>query len=185
MKTKSMLLVFLVVLLVFVGSCRQQVIVRTNQSANAQEPAPPQAAQPAQNTQQSSPSQAPIKQELLEGKIPEVSNCSIDYALGYKSGSCDVSADNINLTLKASKGEISGVAFYITGASGKSAVLKDSTDLQAGSWKTYVFLVSELREKVDGPVSEILVLPIKDVDGQESACKNQRLLVIKDEGCRI
>ena len=183
MKTKNIILAFLVIMLAFMAACQQKVIVNTAQSSQGEvsNPSSPVSA-PAAPPQAEA---ASVSSQAVEGRVPEISYCSIDYAVSYKAGSCAFSEESITLTLKASRAEISGMAFQVAGKSGKSYEFKDSTDVPINKWQSYVFSTADIRQKVDGQISSIVILPLTDVNGEEKACKNQRLLVIKEESCRI
>ena len=181
---RKLILVSLAILSVLLIACaKQELVIQTKQSAEGGE-------MPAKTTATSYPqpqetSEQTKSEEFAEGKIPQIKYCPIEYALGYKAGSCEVSEGKLKLTFKAVGEPVSGVAFSITGKSGEIIYLKESTNLEKEIWKTYVFNMSELETNLDGPISDVIVMPLKDVDGQEKACTNQRLLVISEQVCRI
>ena len=97
---RKLILVSLAILSVLLIACaKQELVIQTKQSAEGGE-------MPAKTTATSYPqpqetSEQTKSEEFAEGKIPQIKYCPIEYALGYKAGSCEVSEGKLKLTFKA------------------------------------------------------------------------------------
>ena len=180
----------LLVVALFLAGCAQKTTVYPPQGqapatqgqpqAPEAAPATAPAAMPSQNL--TGPTSTP---GASEGSILEVSNCESTYGIGWVPNSCLYSGGSFQITLKAvGKSGISGIAFYVTGVNGVISKLKDSTDVSYLGTQPYSFSIADLEAKVGGTIQSITAMPLKDVNGMENACFNQRLLVIKAETCR-
>ncbi|MBW3023317.1 hypothetical protein KY308_04400 [Candidatus Woesearchaeota archaeon] len=184
-KTIALIIVF-AFLAAFLIGCKQEVIIQTQQSSegNIQQITPqPSASDETQEINVPTPTTA--ISDVKAGQVAEIEYCPIDYAIGYRPGSCDIAEGKLKLTFKPSGTGISGMHFYFIGVSGQTFEMSESTDVSADRWKTYVFELVDIEAKIGGKVSDVLVVPLRDMDGQEKACKNQRLLVVRDQTCRI
>jgi len=176
----------LLVVALFLAGCAQKTTVYPPQGqapatqGQPQAPAAAPAAMPSQNLTGSTSTPG-----VSESSILEVSNCESTYGIGWVPNSCTYSGGSFQIILKAvGKSGISGIAFYVTGVNGVTSKLKDSTDVPYLGTQPYSFSIADLEAKVGGIIQSIVAMPLKDVNGVENACFNQRLLVIKAEACR-
>jgi len=179
----------LLVIALFLAGCTQKTTVYPPQGQAPSTPSQPQAPAAAPGA---APSGAPSANAapastpgLSEETFPELKNCESVYGIGWVPNSCTYGEDSFKVTLKAvGKSGISGIAFYITGINEVQKKMKDSTDVPYLGTQAYTFSISDLENKVGSKIKSILAMPLKDADGVENACFNQRLLIIKDEACR-
>lgn len=140
-----------------------------------------------QSSSDSGASNVPITtpNTLKQGDLPELKDCESDYAIGWIPNSCEFRNNNLKITLKAAGNSgIDGIVFYVVGPTEIKENLIDNTRVEAGGDQSYDFSVKDLEGDLGGSISKIFALPIKTMNGNDYACFNQRLIVIKDSACR-
>ncbi len=83
----------------------------------------------------------------------------------------------------ASKQEIPGVWFFITGESGAIKTVKRTEDILSKGTRTYTIDYTALVKEI-GVVKRFEVLPIEEVNGTGYACENQRVYTIPKTYCK-
>ena len=187
---KSMIMFFaLLVSVVFIAGCAGKTTVYPPQG-QVSTPAEQPAAAPSSSQPSAAPEAAPASPEptvgTSEGTILESTKCESDYGIGVVPGTCTfVATDVLKITLKAmGKHGIDGMVFYATGPTGTLKNLKDTTKVSTGQAQPYSLSLSDIEAKVGGNVDEILALPVKNANGTEYACYNQRVLIVSGGDCK-
>ncbi len=130
----------------------------------------------------------PSEEEVMEGpsevaEVPEeVKDCSIAYAIGYPKNKlltpCEIEGNQptIQLAYSGNADSLGGMWFKVTTADGDVKYLKDTRTVEKGETIKYSFDIGETIERV-------VAMPLITQNGEDKACLNQRLIVIKSTNC--
>ncbi len=136
----------------------------------------PPTEQPPAETEPSGP-------EVVSDVPTTVRYCSIDYAIGWPeyqlADPCEIEGNEalVSLIYSGKAKKISGMWFEVTMMDGTKSYLKDTRDVNKGEIVEYS--IPDMGQKID----TMLALPMIEEDGEDKACLNQRLLVVKATNC--
>lgn len=149
------------------------------------EPEQPPVTPPedGQEDQEEQPSEEEM--EEVSGEPTLNKKCSEGYVLGWPefevNDPCVVESDSARISLKYSgnKDSLSGVWFKITTKNGDVRYMKDGRDLEKGEVLEYSI------PSLGDDIENVLAMPLIEEGGEDKACLNQRLIIVKSTNCII
>lgn len=142
-----------------------------------------------QPTVEAPKTEAPAKEDTATGPkvvsdIPEIVRyCKEEYAIGWPetqiANPCTLDGNGAQVSLEYSGNgdSLPGLFFEVKTVSGTVTYLKDTRKIIQGDIMVYDI------PDIGGKIDSMLALPMIKEDGQDKACLNQRLIVIKATNC--